>query len=143
MNSLATTTNRTAAQRGQLLSPPLKLMLVDDKDLSHFIMRKFIAMHLPNSTAVHTYTDPVKALNEIESINPDIIYLDLCLPMVDHGYRFLEEMENRNLPQKVIILTAAVDQESRRRSFEYSNVVDFISKPITPQDLFRSIKINA
>ena len=113
----------------------MTVMLVDDKDISNFIMRKFIEVRQPD-TIIHEFTDPEKALASISSISPDIIFLDLNMPIMN-GWQFLENMRNASLTQKVAILTSSTSMQDFEKSKEFGNVVNFYVKPLNPDELAR------
>ncbi len=103
-------------------------MLLDDMEIFNFIMVTSIANVKPEY-AVHDFTNPVQAFNALSEINPDLILLDLNMPIMD-GWDFLEKMNEKNLKQKVYILTSSTSELDRQRSKEYDNVVEFLVKPV-------------
>lgn len=113
----------------------MKIMLVDDKDISNFIMRKFIEIRKPDSS-VNEFTDPQMAFEGITDFNPDIIFLDLNMPLMN-GWQFLEKMKKNQLTQKVAILTSSTSNEDMEKSKSYGNVINFYVKPLTPDELAR------
>lgn len=110
------------------------LMLVDDKEISNFIMKKNIAIYLPLTKAVE-FTDPDLALSSLKEVNPDVIFLDLGLPMVEDGWSFLDRLEAMNTDYKVVILTSSISNDDYEKAMSYSNVMNFISKPIFGEEL--------
>lgn len=113
----------------------MTVMLVDDKDISNFIMRKFIEIRKPE-TNIHEYTDAAQAFAVIDQVSPDIIFLDLNMPIMN-GWNFLEAMRESSLNYKVAILTSSTSDEDIDKSSEYGNVVNFYVKPLTPDELAR------
>lgn len=113
----------------------MRVMLVDDKDISNFIMRKFIEVRQPD-TIIHEFTDPTEALESISSISPDIIFLDLNMPVMN-GWQFLENMKNQSLTHKVAILTSSTSLQDFEKSKDFGNVVNFYVKPLNPDELAR------
>tara|TARA_R110000850_G_scaffold128494_1_gene247904 strand:- start:236 stop:619 length:384 start_codon:yes stop_codon:yes gene_type:complete len=112
-----------------------KIMLVDDKDISNFIMRKFIEIRLPDTVSVE-YNNPLVAFDNIVKENPDLIFLDLNMPEMD-GWQFLDRMKAESLTNKVAILTSSTSDLDMKRGQEYGNVVQFFVKPLTPDELAR------
>lgn len=110
------------------------LMLVDDKEVSNFIMKKNITIYLPLTKTVE-FTDPDLALNKLHEVKPDLIFLDLGLPMVEDGWAFLDRLESMNTNYKVVILTSSISNEDYEKAMSYRNVVNFISKPIFGEEL--------
>lgn len=115
-------------------SPPKTLMLVDDKEVSNFIMKKNISIYLPYAKAIE-YTDPNEAFEALDTISPDVIFLDLGLPMMEDGWRFLDRMMEHNNLTRVVILTSSISDEDYEKAQRYPNVVNFISKPIFGEEL--------
>ena len=113
---------------------PKTLMLIDDKEVSNFIMKKNIAIYLPLTKAVE-FTDPDLALTSLDDVNPDVIFLDLGLPMVEDGWSFLDRLQSMNTNYKVVILTSSISNDDYEKAMSYSNVVNFISKPIFGEEL--------
>ena len=66
-----------------------KIMIVDDVEISNFIMKKMISK-VSSGNEVFDYTLPEKALADIEKNNPDIIFLDLNMPDID-GWEFPDD----------------------------------------------------
>lgn len=112
-----------------------KIMLVDDKDISNFIMRKFIEIRLPDVSVIE-FTNPVQAFESITEEKPDLIFLDLNMPEMD-GWQFLEKMKDDDIHHKVAILTSSTSQLDMERSRQFGNVTNFYIKPLTPDELSR------
>jgi CheY-like chemotaxis protein len=110
------------------------LMLVDDKEVSNFIMKKNIAIYLPLTKAVE-FTDPELALNSLDEVKPDVIFLDLGLPMIEDGWNFLDRLNAMSTDYKVVILTSSISNEDYEKAMSYKNVIHFISKPIFGEEL--------
>ncbi len=106
------------------------IMLVDDVEISNYIHKKIIANNSAPSK-VFAFTDPTKALHALEEINPDIIFLDLNMPVID-GWKFLDHLKETDKRCGVYILTSSTSELDRQRSAEYDDVISFLIKPITP-----------
>lgn len=105
-----------------------KIMLVDDVEISNFIMKRMISKASP-ATKIFDYTYPEKALEVLSEINPDLIFLDLNMPAVD-GWQFLETMKDSTITIPVYILTSSTSELDLQKSRNYNNVKDFLIKPI-------------
>ena len=103
-------------------------MIVDDVEISNFIMKKMISK-VSSGNEVFDYTLPEKALADIEKNNPDIIFLDLNMPDID-GWEFLKRMQENKLPNAVYVLTSSTSELDLQRSKTYTNVKDFLIKPL-------------
>lgn len=79
--------------------------------------------------------DGVRALEQIDRLNPDLVLLDLNLPDVD-GYSVLKRLRadprTRDLP--VVVLTARGDEDNEVKVHKLG-ATDFIAKPFRPRAL--------
>ncbi len=110
-----------------------RVMLVDDKDMSNFIMRKFLEIKAPDCE-VFDFTDPEGAFAELDGINPDLIFLDINMPIMD-GWDFLRKMAETNKHNKVAMVTSSTSEMDREQSSLYPNIVRYIVKPFQADDL--------
>ena len=82
----------------------------------------------------------LKENKEIASNLPDVILLDLNMPVID-GWDFLDQYEDiKNQiakPIRIFIVTSSVDEKDILKAQRYSTVNGFISKPLSP-DIIRS-----
>lgn len=105
-----------------------KVMLVDDIHIANFIMKKMLQKISPDYHVID-FTSPETAINSIEEINPDLIFLDLNMPVIN-GWNFLDLMADKNFEHKVYILTSSTNQYEIEQSKQYKNVIGFLVKPI-------------
>lgn len=117
-----------------------KIMIIDDVEISNFIMKKMISK-VSSDNEIADYTLPEKALAEIEQINPDIIFLDLNMPVID-GWEFLNRMREAHLTNTVYILTSSTSELDRQQSKNYTNIKDFLIKPLDIHALAAILKKN-
>ena len=84
---------------------------------------------------MHTIVDNKADTNE--GI-PDIILLDINMPIMD-GWEFMEKMSlikskfNKNII--VYIVSSSIAAEDKNKSKTYSDILGYLSKPITIDDL--------
>lgn len=110
-----------------------KIMLVDDVDISNFIMKKMIGKVSPKYEIID-YTQPEEAIAEIDKVNPDVIFLDLNMPVIN-GWEFLDLMKKNNYQTTVYILTSSTNEFDIQKSKNYDNVRNFLIKPISLNSL--------
>jgi len=118
-----------------------KTVLIDDSDIDLFIQRRFLEVYNFSNQLV-LYKSAEEALNWLKNINgeaaPDIIFLDLNMPEHD-GFSFLQDFTG--LPEKVtsksriVVLTSSNNIKDREHAFSFSNVIQFITKPLKQTDI--------
>lgn len=107
----------------------VRALIVDDEPLS----RERLHMHLaPDSRLeiVGEAKDGREAIEQIEALNPDLVFLDVQMPELN-GFDVVSALEMDALPQ--IIFVTAFD-EYAVRAFDV-NAVDYVLKPVDPARL--------
>ena len=105
--------------------------LVDDEPLAlerlHHLLSPFDQLEIIGQS-----TDPTLALQEIAKLRPDTLFLDIEMPALS-GF----ELVSRLAFEPTIIFTTAYDQYALK-AFEV-NSVDYLLKPIDPEELARAL----
>ncbi|TKK67762.1 response regulator [Ilyomonas limi] len=111
----------------------MNVLLVDDEYISNFINKKLIENI---DAAIHTiaFNDAVEAFGKLHFIKPDLILLDINMPMMN-GWDFLDKMQVDATDYKVVILTSSVNAMDRTKAAKYKNVIGFMEKPATISSL--------
>lgn len=87
----------------------INLLLVDD----HSIVREGLKQLLELDDELNVIGEAgngLECMNQIEKLNPDLVLLDLDMPVMD-GIQVLEELRRKNMRQKVLILTIHNDAD--------------------------------
>ncbi len=133
---LARETNRPMPK--SLLSKA-KVLIIDDEPSNIRLLERILEVFETGS--IRSVTDPREALSTVLHYQPDIILLDLNMPHLD-GYRVLEQFTDA-IPteerQPVIVLTADINPESRRRALS-AGAKDFLTKPFDQTEVALRIK---
>jgi two-component system, NarL family, nitrate/nitrite response regulator NarL len=119
-----------------------RTVLIDDSDIDLFIQRRFLEVY-NFSEELRQYKSAEEALKWLQKLNgheppPDVIFLDLNMPDVD-GFSFLNNF--RSLPEKIrdkskiVVLTSSNSAKDREHAFKFSNVVQFLTKPLKQSDI--------
>ncbi|THB63830.1 MAG: response regulator [Gammaproteobacteria bacterium] len=115
-----------------------KILVVDDNITNLLIIEEVLGL---DGYDVARYESPVKARDEIDTIKPDIILLDIAMPELD-GYELCkwikEESEFADTP--VIFVSAKVSVEDRIKGYEVG-CYDYITKPYKTDELLAKIKV--
>ncbi|WP_287155548.1 response regulator [Candidatus Solincola tengchongensis] len=89
---------------------------------------------------VHVTTDGTRAVELAESVRPDLIILDVMMPVLD-GIQVCRQLRSRTRTRMIpiIFLTARESVEDKIRGLEAGGV-DYITKPFVNQELLARIK---
>lgn len=106
------------------------IMIIDDDPLVNNSVNGILT---PLYSKVVSYTDCEKALEDLESVHPDLILLDVFLGEMN-GLDVLELLKDRNFPTPVIMMTAFSDVKMAVRAVKLG-AEDFIIKPLDLEQL--------
>jgi len=119
------------------MSQKATVLIVDDEPYNVDVLQQELEDMNYN---IITASNGKEALDKIKSQQPDLILLDLMMPVVD-GFAVLSEIkmdnELRNIP--VIIVSAADDSKSVVKGIK-QGADDYITKPIDPEHLKSKLK---
>ncbi|MEZ4974515.1 MAG: response regulator [Cyclobacteriaceae bacterium] len=119
------------------------ICVIDDDDIYQFTVTRTIKAH-NIAKKILVFSDGEQAIeffkaNISDSENlPDIIFLDLNMPIMD-GWQFLEEYVKLK-PRvgkeiTIYLVTSSVDPVDTERAKKISEVSDYLIKPIRPEQL--------
>ncbi len=120
-----------------------KVMLVDDNDTDNFISRRIIEItkFADDVIVKNSGKGALDYLKENENSSeelPDIIFLDINMPIVD-GFVFLYEYEKfGNMVKdkcRVIILSSSDNKRDIDKIVNNDYVIKFVTKPLTEKTL--------
>lgn len=105
------------------------MLIVDDEPVNIMVLEQMLQES--GYENVCGLTDPTVALANFEAYAPDLIVLDLRMPIID-GFQVMEQVRARTpegvyLP--ILVVTADVNQEVRRRALA-AGATDFLTKPL-------------
>lgn len=107
----------------------MKILIVDDEVK---ILEVIDAYLVANKFSVYKATNGSMALSKFESINPDLVVLDLMLPDTDGLTVCRKIRESSNIP--IIMLTAKSDEEDILTGLQLG-ADDYMVKPFSPKEL--------
>lgn len=112
------------------------VLICDDSSMA----RKQVARSLPPEWDVEVSyaTNGVEALEAIRAGKGEIMFLDLTMPDMD-GYAVLETVKEEGLKSMVIVISADIQPEARRRVLGFG-ALDFIKKPVDSDKLVGVLK---
>ncbi|MBA3900706.1 MAG: response regulator [Bacteroidetes bacterium] len=120
------------------MKKPIKIFIIDDDSIFVFLTKKTI-VRTGVETEFEVFEDGEKSILHLKSIAdnveklPDIIFLDLNMPVLD-GWEFLEEFKllEPTLPKRIstYLVSSSISPHDIERSKNYSLVKDFLIKPL-------------
>jgi len=108
--------------------------VVDDED----DILQTVRTVLKKDYSILTFSDPEKALRELESADADVLLLDIKMPRID-GLSFLKKAKTLFPDTEVIMLTAVGDSRTAISSMK-AGAYDYINKPFDVEELRASIE---
>lgn len=112
----------------------MKAVLVDDEKNALEMLEWMLQKHCPDVNIVAMFDSPIEALENIGSIQPDVIFLDIEMPQLN-GFDLLERLGNRDAD---VIFTTAYNQFAIK-AFKIC-ALDYLLKPIDAEDLKSAVK---
>lgn len=111
------------------------VLVIDDKEVNLRLMRAYLQ---PEPYEVITCDDPQEAAERIEREPPDLILLDLMMPVLD-GFAVLQ-LVNESAPQvPVLVITGVDDRDARLRALA-SGARDYLTKPVDRSELLIRVR---
>jgi len=113
----------------------LKCYILDDEQhavdaLTALLNKKFAGI----VSVVGSNIDPVVAIEEIESLNPDVLFLDVEMP----GMSGLEVI--RHFPQRKFNIIFTTAHERYALPALKVAATDYLVKPLSPQDVYEALQ---
>ena len=114
--------------------PALRLLVVDDEPVARRVLREELEVQ-PDITVVGEADNGVRALEAIESLQPDVVLLDLQMPRMG-GFEVIQRLRGGpHLP--VIIVVTAYDQHAIRALD--AGAIDYLLKPVPQARLLQAL----
>jgi len=114
------------------MTSPLRCLLIDDEPLAVKRLEGLLASH-PEVQVVGKVGRPSEAVAEIDTLQPDLIFLDIQMPGMN-GFEVLAKVRR----QPMVIFVTAYDRYALE-AFEV-NSVDYLLKPVERERLAKAIQ---
>lgn len=113
--------------------PPVRVMMVDDSPLVRRVIGRMLTEN-PGIELAGTAANGLEALQKVPEINPDVIVLDVEMPVMDGLETLRRLMQTRPVP---VVMLSAVTRAGSRATLEALalGAVDFIPKPANSAEL--------
>ena len=113
----------------------IKALIVDDEELARENLKMMVESFCPSIDIIGTATGKEDAKEKIASLNPEVVFLDICMPSGIEGLTLLDELEKKDF--LVVFVTAF--KEYALKAFN-ANAVHYLLKPIDIDDLLEAAK---
>lgn len=110
-----------------------KTLLIDDEKLALSRLERLLGRHPDVFAVVGTAANGAEGLEKIESLRPDLIFLDIEMPVLN-GFELLA-----HLRQPPLVVFATAYDAYAIRAFE-ENSVDYLLKPIEEERLLKTVQ---
>ncbi len=112
----------------------MRVIIVDDEMTSSQVLENLIEQNLPDLEIVAVCNSALDAINKLNSMKPDLVFMDIELP----GMTGFDILENINTIQFDIIFTTAHSQFGIK-AIQFS-AIDYLLKPINTDELILAVK---
>ena len=111
----------------------MKVLIIDDIELVREAIVYLGKWDMFGIQEIFQASNAKEGLEIIYEKQPEIIITDMKMPIMD-GTALLHELEQKHIRSKIIIISGFTDFKYTRLAI-HARVVDYILKPIDPQDL--------
>lgn len=119
------------------MPPPIRVLIAED----HALLVDALQMLLGTQTDLHCVgaaRDGEQALAMAQSLQPDVLLLDLGLPKLD-GLAVVEALQRAASPVKVLVVTARLDPQSIRTALAFG-AAGYLPKDEDSDELLLAIR---
>ena len=102
----------------------LKTILIDDEPRGISSMQKLLQINCPDVNVIGSYTNPDEAIEMIRNLEPDLVFLDIAMP-VKNGFDLLKELKDFYF--EIIFVTA--HNQFTIEAFHFT-AIDYLLKPV-------------
>ena len=115
------------------MNPLFKAIVIDDEPAARRLMKNLLLEHADAVEVIGEASNGREAIEKIESLKPDLIFLDIQMPDLT-GFEVIEKLQHK--PN--IIFTTAYEQYAIKAFETFS--IDYLLKPIKEERLNHSIQ---
>ncbi|GAA0177865.1 response regulator [Clostridium sediminicola] len=109
-----------------------KLLIVDDEAITREYIR-YVVSENHQDVNIKEAKNGNEAIEMVKSFSPDLVIMDIRMPELD-GLKAVEKIRKFDMNVKIAILTAH-DEFTYAQKAVRLNAVDYLLKPLSPEDL--------
>ncbi|KXF80481.1 LytR/AlgR family response regulator transcription factor [Enterovibrio coralii] len=114
----------------------MRIIIADDEPLLRHHLGKLLEDISPDLQIVASVGDGAQALEQVTSLQPDVVFLDIRMPGLD-GLQVASELNKLDLQTNIVFVTAYDDHAIE--AFE-EGAIDYLVKPIDESRLLKTIR---
>ena len=119
-------------------SPELRTLIVDDEPLAVERMQ-VICARLPELRVIGTASDGAAALRLIDALSPELVLLDLSMPVMDGTATAEALLATR--PELPIVAMSGLADDDAVGQLRNLRIAGFIPKPFAPEHLAQVVAV--
>src|SRR5579863_1301039 len=112
----------------------IKTILIDDEPRGLNALHRLLELYCPDLRIIGEYSDTTNAIQQIQLLEPDLLFLDIAMPDRD-GFDLLNELS----PIRFEIIFVTAHNEYTIQAFKYS-AVDYLLKPLEEDLLIEAVR---
>ena len=111
----------------------MNIFLIDDSISMIFAFER--AINSISDCAIHSFQDPLKALDKLENISPDLVLVDYEMPEIN-GIEVIRAIRANPATETVpvIMITSTIDKDIKLAAIE-AGATEFLAKPFDETEL--------
>lgn len=115
----------------------IRVLFADDDAMYCSLLHRFLSMQ-SDIEVVGRATDGKEAVRLYEELTPDVVVMDLAMPVMD-GLASTRSITAADPEAKVVVLTVHVGEENRKKSIE-AGAIAYVSKGDAVSELASAIR---
>jgi DNA-binding response OmpR family regulator len=113
-----------------------RVLLVEDHSDIRRVLR--VSLESEGYSVIEASNGP-EGIDRVEATHPDLVILDLMLPVKD-GWWFLREVQRRPAPQPVVMILSARAGQGERLVAQNLGASAFMVKPFEPDEVVTKVR---
>lgn len=113
----------------------LRSLIVDDEIHARENLKFLLSNYCPEIEVIGAASDILSAKEAIETLKPQVIFLDISMPSGTEGFDLLESLPEKKF--QVVFVTAFKDYALRALN---ANAIHYLLKPVDIDDLKKAVK---
>ena len=111
--------------------------IVDDDAIFTFTVKRMLQRH-KLTQRIDLFPNGMEAKIQLEKCRdngepyPNVIFLDINMPILD-GWQFMDEFSQFENKENIVVylISSSIDPKDREKAKRYSDIEDYIIKPVT------------